>query len=179
MLDADGLKVMDAIKSKTVQHEFGNALDKAGTDGDPAKSREADGGIAEITKSGEPTGTYTAYSQVKDTATVGGTKPDSADEINAKTGGNPVADFHTHQLAGRAVTDEFKKYQTPNPSEPNDTAAVGATGLPQLVVSRTQVTMAWENDAHQIKTAIIMTFRNPEALAKGDVSIVMPKELQK
>jgi hypothetical protein len=54
-----------------------------------------------------------------------------------------------------------------------------ASGIPLLVVSRTQVSMAWQDDKGKMQTATVMTFKDVDSLKAGNVSIVTPKRLNK
>jgi hypothetical protein len=51
--------------------------------------------------------------------------------------------------------------------------------MPLLVVSRTQVSMAWKDDKGRMQTGTVMTFKGVDSLKAGSVTIVTPKQLNK
>ena len=89
-----------------------------------------------------------------------------------------IAGVHTHQLADHVSARGTDMEQSRWPS-PEDEEAAGVLKRPEIVVSRTVVTMTWVGeDGKTTRLAQILRFAGPDALRRGDVTVTVPPSLQ-
>jgi len=176
--DEQARKAIQSLNDTDVQTELATAMDKAGADTpNPDQTREVVGGIGETVVDGKGSGDFEAFSVVRPDATPGsGGDIPTAKEISKNTGGAAVAGFHTHQLAGRSHGSQEEQGTAPST---HDVQAAIDRGMPMLVVSQTQVSMAWKDDKGKMQTATVMTFKGIDSLKAGSVTAVTPKQLNK
>jgi hypothetical protein len=140
---------------------------------DPYDTREAAGGIGQ-TASGD----FKAFAaDIDPSASPIQTKQPNGAEISERTGGVPIAGFHTHQLTGRAFPSGHPLASNAHPHPKGKDLRV-AEIRPLFVISNNQIRMAWKTDKGKVKTALVATYKNPAALKRGDFKIITPKRLR-
>ena len=137
----------------------------------PSNTREVVGGLAQAIVDGELAPGYRTVSILRADATPGRSTPLTAGEIAQSTGGSPVAGFHTHQLAERNHKPEKRHRSGP---APEDLRTVRKLLRPELVITRTKVSLAWVDDSGDVRTATVMEYRDVNSLKSGDVTIRVP-----
>ena len=88
-----------------------------------------------------------------------------------------IAGVHTHQLADHVGARGTDMEQSRWPSG-DDKKAAKNLGRPEVVVSRSRVTMTWWGANGREYSATILSFGGVDALRRGEGNVHVPKRLR-